>query len=162
MSPKLISGLDVENLLIDPETLQLTALLDFDFSHIASPGDEYFYSFPSFHGIVAGPFEEGEQGALTQVQLNGFKDFKPPESQEEVDWNLAKTWHSALKTAGVETPADIDGIEELAALYWFLLDVCPPYFLLPRWLKRKTPEQQQASKKETEVSLDKYLRRWGY
>ncbi|CZR67405.1 uncharacterized protein PAC_17304 [Phialocephala subalpina] len=153
---------NVENLLIDPETLQLTAILDFDFSHIASPADEYFYPFPSFHGIVAGPFEEGEQRTLNEAQLNGFKDFKTPTSQEEVDWNLAKTWHSALETAGVESPADIDGIDELAAVYWFLLDVCPPYFLLPRWLKRKTIKQQQALKKETEANLDKYLKRWGY
>ncbi|KAF8859192.1 hypothetical protein BDZ45DRAFT_725477 [Acephala macrosclerotiorum] len=142
---------DVENILIDPETLQLTAPLDFDFSHIASLGDEYFYSFASFHSIVASPFE-GEQETLRQAQLNGFEDFKTPKSQEEVDWNQAKMWHSALKIASVGSPADIEGIEELAASYWFLLD----------WLKRKTPEQQEELKNEAELNLDKYLKRWGF
>jgi Ser/Thr protein kinase RdoA (MazF antagonist) len=33
---------DLMNFLFDPETLQITAILDYDFSHVASPLDEYF------------------------------------------------------------------------------------------------------------------------
>jgi hypothetical protein len=32
-------------MLFDPLSNRLTALLDFDLSHIATPADEYFYSY---------------------------------------------------------------------------------------------------------------------
>jgi hypothetical protein len=79
-----------------------------------------------------------------------------------MNWNLAKLWHSELIRLRILGPSNIEGIEEVAVLYWFLLDVCPPYFLLPRWLCRTSEEQQQELKKETAANLEKYLERWGF
>jgi hypothetical protein len=58
-------------------------------------------------------------------------------------------------------PSNIERIEDVAALYWPLLDVCPPYFLLPRWLGR-TSEEKRQEPKEIEANLEKYLERWGF
>ena len=81
-----------ENILIDPGTLQITGLLDFDFSHIASPADEYFYSFPSFCGLVPGPFEDEDLQLLRRYQTEGFPI--TPSAQEatshSVDWTVAR------------------------------------------------------------------------
>jgi hypothetical protein len=156
------SGL--ENILFDPETLQVTALLDFDFSHIASPGDEFFYSFVDFHGLIPGPLEDAKMERLRLAQLDGFKmkNVEDPDEASDVTWKTARMWQAAIENAGVKSPADIKGVGELAAIYWFLLDICPPYFLMPRWLKRKTEEEQLASKTQTQANLDKYLRRWGH
>ena len=154
----------VENILVDPETLEVIGLLDFDFTHIASPCDEYFYSFMDFHGLVPGPCEDKEMETLRMAQLSGFKDFELPVRAGEagVDWTVARMWQEAMKRFGVNAPSDIQGVGELAAIYLFLLDVCPPYFLLSRWQKRRTEEQQEASKKEIQVNLDRYLKRRGY
>jgi hypothetical protein len=154
----------LENILFDPETLRITALLDYDFTHIASPCDEFFYSFIDFHGIVPGPFEDAEMQQLRAAQLSGFQDasYLLQADAGEVDWATAKSWQAALEKQCVQSPADLGAIEEISAVYWFLLDVCPPYFLLPRWLARRTVEQRMASKRETAGNLDKYLSRWGF
>ncbi|KAH8807520.1 hypothetical protein F5884DRAFT_342876 [Xylogone sp. PMI_703] len=165
VQPTLVHGdLSLENILFNLETLQITALLDFDFAHIASPGDEFFYSFTDFHGIIPSPLEDGELNALRLAQLNGFKDnnVKDLTGTAEVDWETAKMWQVAMEKSQVRSPADIENVGELATIYWFLLDICPPYFLLSRWLKRRTEEQKQASKREIQANLDKYLKRWGY
>jgi hypothetical protein len=154
-----------ENILIDPDRCQITAVLDFDFTHIDSQADEYFYSFAKFHGIVPGPFEGGEMEELRIAQLNGFKamDIRGDAAAgKDIGWNTAKLWQKAMERSGVKSPAEIDGIGELAAIYWFLLDIWPPFFLLPRWLGKRTKEQQENSKAAVQESLSKYLDRWGY
>ncbi|THY01482.1 hypothetical protein D6D01_10358 [Aureobasidium pullulans] len=163
--PTLIHGdFGAENILIDTDTLQITGLLDFDFSHIASPADEYFYSFPSFCGLVPGPFEDEDLQLLRRYQTEGFPS--SPSAQEarsqSVDWTVARLWQVALKKHNVASPKDIDNITELADVYWFLLDVCPPFLNLPRWLARRTDEQKFAAKNEIGENLNKYLQRWGY
>jgi hypothetical protein len=40
------------NMLFDPTTNTITALVDFEFSHIAGPADELFYSFSEFCGLM--------------------------------------------------------------------------------------------------------------
>ncbi|THW10700.1 hypothetical protein D6D24_07733 [Aureobasidium pullulans] len=165
IQPTLLHGdLGAENILIDPGTLQITGLLDFDFSHIASPADEYFYSFPSFCGLVPGPFEDEDLQLLRRYQTEGFPS--TPSAQEatskSVDWTVARLWQAALEKHNVASPKDIENSTELADIYWFLLDVCPPFFNLPRWLARKTEEQKLAAKKAIGVNLDSFLRRWDY
>ncbi|KEQ81335.1 hypothetical protein M438DRAFT_376874 [Aureobasidium pullulans EXF-150] len=165
IQPTLVHGdFGAENILIDPGTLQITGLLDFDFSHIASPADEYFYSFPSFCGLVPGPFEDEDLQLLRRYQTEGFPS--TPSAQEatsgSVDWTVARLWQAALEKHHVASPKDIENITQLADIYWFLLDVCPPFFNLPRWLARKTDEQKFAAKKAIRENLDRYLRRWGY
>ena len=153
-----------ENILINPPTLQITGLLDFDFSHIASPADEYFYSFPSFCGLVPGPFEDEDLQLLRRYQTEGFPSAPSTQeaTSESVDWEVARLWQAALEKHHVASPKDIDNIAELADIYWFLLDVCPPFFNLPRWLARKTDEQKLAAKKAIGENLDSHLRRWDY
>jgi hypothetical protein len=143
--------------------MSITGLLDFDFSHVASPVDEYFYSFPSINGILTGPFEGGEMKELRVAIISGnFPD--PLPSSKEVDWNVAQVWNHEMKRAGVIRPSDIagDGIAEYAALYLFTQDVCPPYILMPRRVAKWTPEQLQKVKERIEAGLGTYLERWGY
>ncbi|THZ77721.1 hypothetical protein D6C85_01493 [Aureobasidium pullulans] len=146
-----------ENILIDPGTLHITGLLDFDFSHIASPADEYFYSFPSFCGLVPGPFEDEDLQLLRRHQTEGFPSAPSTQeaTSESVDWTVARLWQAALEKHNVASPKDIENITELADIYWFLLDVCPPFFNLPRWLARKTEEQKLAAKKAIGENLDR-------
>jgi aminoglycoside phosphotransferase (APT) family kinase protein len=92
--------LDLQNFLIGPTTLRLTALLDFDFSHIASSADEFSYSVFLIHGIPARPFEDAEHESIRLAQLDGFvgKDELPANS--EIDWQVARTWDEKLGSLG--------------------------------------------------------------
>lgn len=99
------------------------------------------------------------------AQLSGFTTttFAPAEGKEsEVNWDIAKMWYDEIEKQGVLNPGNIAGIEEVAALYWFLIDVCPPYFLMERWLGRKSVEEREEAKREVEGNLEKYLSRWGF
>jgi aminoglycoside phosphotransferase (APT) family kinase protein len=91
----IVAILDLQNFLIDPETIHLTALLDFDFSHIASPAEEFFYPFFLIHGILASTFEYEEHDALRIAQLHGFQaEVELPSTQgdSDIDWQIAKAW----------------------------------------------------------------------
>lgn len=108
-----LTRLDLQNDLFDPTSNRLTAILDFDFTHIATPANEYFYSFPSIHGLLIGPLEGEEYEALRQAQLNGFitPAFIPTEGKEsEINWEVAKMWYEEIEKEGVLYPANLDGI----------------------------------------------------
>lgn len=153
-----------ESILIHPETHQITGLLDFDFSHIASKADEFFYSFMEFGGLVPGPFEGDDLDRLREYQIQGFPDSTPLEKAENapIDLDTARLWQAALRKYSVNGPSDIEGIGMLADVYWFLTDVCPPFFNMPRWLAKRTDEQKQAVKTAIGENLGGYLSKWGY
>jgi hypothetical protein len=134
-------------------------LLDFDFSHIAS-----FYSSMDFGGLVPGPFEGGDLERLRDYQVQGFPESPSSEGIEHglVDWDLTPLWQAALYKYSVICPANFERIAELADVYWFLLDVCPPFFNMRRWLVKRTEEQKQATKTAIGVTLGKYFEKWGY
>jgi hypothetical protein len=108
-------------------------LLDFDFSHNASHADGFFCSFMDFGGLVLGPFEGGDLERPRDYQIQGFPDSASVEEPENdpVDRNLARLWQAALYKHKISCPSNIEGIAELTDIYWFLLDVCPPFFRMP-------------------------------
>ncbi|EHL03113.1 hypothetical protein M7I_0805 [Glarea lozoyensis 74030] len=147
------------NMLFDPSSNLLTALLDFDLSHIATPADEYFYSFRTLGALLAGPFEPGDEGQLRQYLLYGNV---PAQNGTKVDFEVAQMMDKEFVRAGVLRPADIPGAGELAALKWFLEDVSPPYFFMERWLEWKGREKVEEIKVGIEETLGGYLERWGF
>ncbi|KAK2758250.1 hypothetical protein FQN54_004095 [Arachnomyces sp. PD_36] len=154
--------LDTFNMLFDPKSNRLTALLDFDLAHIATPADEYFYSFRTVGALLVGPFEEGEYGQLRQYLLDGFDGTIPTQIGGKVDFEIAQMMDKEFVRTGVLRPADIKGAGELAALKWFLEDVSPPYFFMSRWVACRKPEQIEEIKSDIEKNLGKYLERWGF
>lgn len=46
----------MNNILIDPTTCKLTALIDFDFACIAHPAHEFLVSLQDLGGNVMGPY----------------------------------------------------------------------------------------------------------
>lgn len=152
------------NMLYDPATREVTALLDCEFAYIGSPADEYFYSFRTFGSLLAGPFEEGDEGRLRKCLLDGFDGNVPAESDGKgrVKWSTAESMNRHFSQVGVLRPIDIQGCGELAALKWFLEDISPPYFYMPRWLENISPERIKNVQHSIKENLDKYLTRWGF
>lgn len=138
-----MTRIDLQNILFDQESNHLTAIQDFDFSHVASLVDEYFCFLHSIYSLLTGPLEGEEFKTLRMAQLSGFTTttFAPAEGKEpEVNWDIAKVGDKEIEKQGVLNPGNIAGIEDVTALYWFLIDVGPQYFLMGRWLERKSVE----------------------
>jgi hypothetical protein len=169
--------LDPLNMLYDKETMAITALLDFDFSHIASPVDEYFYSFYTIHGTLGSHHDTDKtSGQLLEYQIKGFPrdiaDERPDTSNErhfdddaQADWVVASTWDNMLREKGIKTPSSLEGVGELDGiqnLYWFIQDICQPYLLMDRWLQTRTPEQLARTKAKNETALRNALKGFGY
>ncbi|KAH6651534.1 hypothetical protein BKA67DRAFT_571159 [Truncatella angustata] len=191
-TPTLVHGdFDLLNMMFDPATNTITGLLDFDFAHIASPADEFFYSFGETRGLVTAIFEEKIEVIKLRQFLIGeaeLSQLAPPlvdslsTSTDEtplaeasiketdagwsdgigIDWALAAKWNTALITAGATRPRDLDGLGELSNLYWFIQEVCSPYMLMPRWLARFNEQEKLEKVANVEKRLVKCLEHWGY
>ena len=159
------------NILIDPATKSITALLDFDFANIAGPADELFYSF-AVHGLMTSLFGRNPELDRLRQFLVGEADMLEPRQEEaaeekpagmaRVDWALVAKWDAALTKAQVPRARDIQGISDLAGLYWFTQDVCSPFMLMERWHEGKSEEQKREKVEEVERKLVRCLEHWGY
>ncbi|KAK4442929.1 kinase-like domain-containing protein [Podospora aff. communis PSN243] len=170
------ADLDLHNLLFDPPTNTITALIDFDFSHVASQADEYFYSLDTLHSLVFPPtIDDPSMVSLRNALLHGFPQNpavlvptgaaskEGDESDDSaVDWQLAAAADEAFADAGVKRPSEMPGIDELSVLYWFIQDVSPPLFFLKRWRSRASPEKVEMIRAGTQANLEQSLERWGY
>ena len=163
MKLNLSSVIDVFNMLFDPETNKLTALIDYDFSHVASQADEFFYSLDRLHGLLTPPNTgDPDIDALRQYRLEGFDSTVTEKTPSHVDWKLAVMLDEELARAGAERPQSLAGVDQLSSLYWFIQDVSPPIFFLPRWKNKATPEMKAKMKGATMAQLEAYLGGWGY
>ncbi|KAE9575029.1 hypothetical protein CGCF415_v005089 [Colletotrichum fructicola] len=162
--PTLVHGdFDGNNILFDEATNKLTALLDYDFGHIGSQADEYFYSFHSIHGLMIPPFTgDPEEEHLRDCLLNGFTQEDVQRKSESIDWMTATMRDEEFTKAGMEGPSDIQGIDDLSAVYWFIQNISPPMFFLERWRANATPERIEMIKLEARNNLEKNLDLWGY
>ena len=84
------------NLLYDQNTMRLTALLDFDFSHVGTISNEFFRSLGSGIGQFPSSRDSEESLALQAAMLTAFPD-PSPTSTDEVQWSSAKAWDDALR-----------------------------------------------------------------
>ncbi|KAI1859860.1 hypothetical protein JX265_010309 [Neoarthrinium moseri] len=131
-----------------------TALLDFNFSHIASRADELFYLFDQLHSLLV---PRGAVDLLREQLLHGFGE-KKTESEISgwIDWERAMLIDEAFVAAGVQRPVDMmPGIEPLSDLYWFLQNISPGILFLPQFLLKASPERIQAKKKQVAGDLER-------
>jgi hypothetical protein len=112
--------------------------------------------------LLAGPFEEGDEGQLRRCLLDGFDGNVPDQNGAKVDFDIAQMMNNEFVRAGVLRSADIQGAGELAGLKWFLEDVSPPYFFMSRWLDHIGSERIDEIQITIEENLGKYLERWGF
>lgn len=145
----------------DKGTKRLTALLDFDFAHIASFADEFFRSLGADIGQFPSPRESGEVLALREAMLAGFPD-PSPSSNDEVQWRSAKAWDDALREKGAQRPSTIENIAALSDLFWLSGQILP-FRLCNEVLVRNSTQEQLAARKKTgeELLLD-FLKDYGH
>ena len=137
-----------DNLLFNPETLQTTAILDFDWSYVGSIADESLRSFSDLSGKIPGPFHKDPGvSALRIGLLQGFPDPLPP-SESSVSWEVAKAWDDELERRDVQRPRTIKGMDALSGVFWLSQQICPFLLYDPTVLKYRTSLQEDRDREE--------------
>jgi hypothetical protein len=151
-------------LLVDPISGNLTAVLDFGLSHIASLAEEYFYSLTNLGSMLAGPFDSNpEEVFLRKCLLEGFDKISAPDNEgEKINLAVARITDDEFTRAGVRKPSQIKGCGELANLKWFLESISPPYFHMLRWVNGHKQEDIDKEVQGIGSNIEKYLERWGF
>ncbi|PWY95632.1 hypothetical protein BO94DRAFT_620035 [Aspergillus sclerotioniger CBS 115572] len=141
----------MNNILIDPTTNKLTALLDFDFACIAHPAHEFLVSLQDLGGNIMGPYgEDPTEGKLSQALLSG--DFSEDVSGDL--WWIGKTLNEKLKERGVRRPCDMmPGMKVLKE--WRALEqlICPFHLAAPFIVQKMTEEQRMGARMGAEEEL---------
>ena len=150
-----------DNFLYDRSTKKLTALIDFDFAHVATFADEFFRSLGADIGQFPSAREGGESLALHRAMLCGFPDPLPPPT-EEVQWSSAKAWDDALRERGAVRPSTIKNIAGLSDLFWLSGQILP-FKLCNEVVVMNSTEVQLGHRKEAgEERLTGFLHDHGY
>ncbi|PLB55080.1 hypothetical protein P170DRAFT_505704 [Aspergillus steynii IBT 23096] len=171
--PTFIQGsLEPIKTLYDPETLRITAILDYGLSHIAIPVVEFLYSFTAFSGSLTAPFDK-ETERLRHAMLHGFPEIPPISnpmrqgpamfgSGRDIQWGLAKAWEVELERVGALRPRNTEGADLLSQVHWFIQDLAPWHLYDPDILQIRTKEQLLEARENTQETLQRYLETWGY
>ena len=141
--------------------MRLTALLDFDFSHVATYADEFFRSLGADIGQFPSSRESGETLTLRAAMLTGFPDELPP-SNDGVKWLSAKAWDDALRKRDAKRPSTIENIAALSDLFWLSGQILPFKLCNEVVVGNSSQEQLVARKKTGEELLSNFLSDYGY
>lgn len=150
-----------DNFLYDKDTMRLTALLDFDFSHVASFADEFFRSLCSDIGQFPSSRDSEGLVALRNAMLTGFPD-PLPQSNDEVQWPSARAWNDALCERNAQKPSSIKDIALLSDMFWLSGQILPFKLCNPIVVKNSSSSQLLTRKKAGEENLIKFLNDYGY
>ncbi|KAJ8058569.1 hypothetical protein OCU04_012747 [Sclerotinia nivalis] len=162
-----------DNLLYDPKTGRITALLDYDFSCILHPAYEFFRSFTGNGGQLTGwsddqISQEQEAVALRNTKLTG--QFPSPlpapvasDNGPAVDWELAQIWEDELQKLDVKRPSTILGIDTVVDVD-VLLGLLLPWRLINEDFLRMNPDEDQrmALRRMGERQLKGLLKHLGF
>ena len=142
----------MNNISVDPATKRISALLDFDWSFVGSPGDEFLRSFFDLGGIP-GPDSEGEELTIRQAILHGF------ESEHIFDETLdqLQAWYQALGKHDALVPSKLSGMEQIAELHHFINQIAPWLLTHDVPLRRRSKEQLESVKANTNKTLLAFL-----
>jgi hypothetical protein len=149
----------MNNMLYDKTTKRITAVLDFDWSCITHPSEEFLTGLWDVRGGISDRVGKLEPNILTG-------DFNTPPtdgtSAEEVRaWEVATPWETALAKKGAVRPSSIAGIGKVQALSSFEQLLCPFDLANEVMLKRRSNEDNAKRLAETEGKIKEWLKEHG-
>ncbi|KAI1415376.1 hypothetical protein F5Y13DRAFT_8456 [Hypoxylon sp. FL1857] len=150
--------LTLNNVLYDSTTKRITAVLDFDWSAVTHPCDEFLAGLWD----VGGGIHERNEKFLPML-LSGNFSIQPAElSAGDVrKWEVAKAWNEAITRAGAIRPSDIAGVSQIQALRDLEDYLCPFELASEVMLKRISEEKRASKRQETEDKILKWLKAYG-
>lgn len=157
----------MNNMLYDPATGRVSALLDFDWAAVAHPAHEFFSGLHDLQGSTH-PNDAALQSAVltgafninTSTRTNTSTAATTGESNDSEPtkaWALARSWDAALLNAGGLRPSSLAGITTLESLR-ALEDLIAPFALCNTvMVGRASAEKLEAARADTEAKLDALL-----
>lgn len=144
----------MNNILYSSETNRITAVLDFDWSAISHPCEEFLTGLWDIGGGIH------ERNRLFQpMLLSGDFGIQPEDlSTDDIrQWKLAKAWDKALTDTGAIRPSKIAGVQRIQALK-DLDDLLCPFELCNEFMSsRASDEENLAKKRETGMNILKWI-----
>lgn len=155
----------MNNMLYDPATRRVSALLDFDWAAVAHPAHEFFSGLHDLQGST-----HPDDAALQSAVLTGAFDIsttnitdpaaepdEPGAGEPSKAWALARSWDASLLRAGGLRPSSLAGITTLESLR-ALEDLIAPFALCNSVMVGRTPpDKLQSIRADTEAKLDALL-----
>jgi hypothetical protein len=153
-----ISITAANNMLVDPHTLQLTALLDFDFAYIGSTLDESCSFMPELYGRLPGPIEAKTDSSLQAIRQAILRDaWDVPSFQldhaMEKRWKLSKMWHNALVVTGVESPGTTERSLGFSSVIELSKMLCPSIICNDIIASSRSKKAREADIQEAQARL---------
>ncbi|KJR87607.1 uncharacterized protein SPSK_01776 [Sporothrix schenckii 1099-18] len=168
---KLLSGVDINhrilihgdltlnNMLFDKETKKITAILDYDWSFVSNPFDEFNSLLYDIGCNITHP-----DTAFNKAKLSG--DFTKPLDKLDEDsketWEMAKTWNAAMAKHGVVTPREIKGVEKIHAVLRLQSLICPYPLCSESALEKMDDAQKAELRAKAETDLLRWLNEHGF
>lgn len=152
------------NILYEPTSMRITALLDYDFSCISHPSYEFLRSFDGYAGQFRGWSGDGdsEQLALHEAKLHGFPSPLPVSTKDGVNWEAVKVWEDQLEKAQVQRPRTMKGIDKVADIDAILRGITPWRVTNSDMMRIQSEEIIMRCRNEGEQHLIKMLQRLGF
>ncbi|KAK0391597.1 hypothetical protein NLU13_1097 [Sarocladium strictum] len=151
----------LNNMMLDTETKRLTAIVDFDWSYVSNPVDEFISGLTDFGGNIG-----NERHKFHKSILLGSFDIIPSsakgDEKSKSEWETAKIWNEAMKTQGCIRPCEIEGVEQVFDLMKFQKLLCPFQLSSERELGEMTEEAKAELRAKTEAGLVEWLKQHGY
>jgi hypothetical protein len=160
---------DEANVLVDPDTLEITAVLDFEFAQCGPPLDEFFQSWAPIGLLVEGsrarPADTAEAAEFDARQGLLFRDAAPLPAGAPEQCVYVAAIVAELKMCGARGPWSYDPqvVDRQANVYWFAQELCTgPFWREKFW----TDESERMQKRradmmaETRTGLEGDMRRW--
>lgn len=146
-------------MLFDKDSKKIVALLDFDWAYVSHPIDEFAFSLQD----VGGNFDSTET-PVNKAVVSGDFDITPEglDEKEAAKWEKAKAWNLAAKKCGVNTPADIKGVEGVLELLRFQRLLAPIQLIDESATKGMSEDDKQKKRAEAEDHISKWLEKYGY
>lgn len=150
-NPKFLA---MNNMLYDKAAKRITAILDFDWSCITYPSEEFLAGLWDIGGGIS-----ERVGKLQQNIISG--DFSTPpdgaSAEEARAWEIAKAWDTALAKRGASRPSSIASIGYVQALSNLEQLLCPFDLASPVMLKRRSDEDNVKRLAEVESKIKQWF-----
>jgi hypothetical protein len=157
----------MNNMLWDPVAKRVSGIVDFDWSGVSHPIEEFFTSLGDLGGSThAHPSADLARAVITG-DFSSQPEPKPSDHQSDSSssrmdaWDLARAWDQALHRSGGLRPSDVPGVQTLEWLRELRGLLAPFDLVTHAVLKARTPEQVAEKRAQTEDALRNVLDRLG-
>lgn len=146
-------------MLFDKDSKKITAVLDFDWSFVSNPLDEFMSGLSDVGGHVG-----DEDNEIDTAILSGDFTRLPADLDEESTkkWEAAKAWNTAMRKGGVVSPGDIEGVDKIRDFGRLQTLLCPYRLGNASALEQLDDEKRGELRAKTEADLVQWLEKHGF